>query len=173
MATMSLATFSEKFRFLAAVCGKQKPNDEFCLFFHSRVKMLDESAITAAFAFFAADSHWPTANEFCQQCGSSGGSHKAIGDEWERGEPRMNDLMYRLICTKRGSTLDSQESELRNTVEIHGARGDYYAVREVDGAKRDTWERQIFGTPKATEPTENRFPLPPIDYKSQAAGDSL
>jgi hypothetical protein len=174
MTQMTQAAFSDKFRFLASVCSKQKPNDDTCAFFYSRVKNLDESSIQAAFAFFAADSHWPTANEFCLQCGSSGGSYKAIGEDWERGDPRWDDLCYRLICTKRGSTLDAQEAALGATVEIHGARGDYYAVREHEGGKKDTWERQVFGKPRSLEKPkqENKFKPPSVDYKLRSAGET-
>ena len=172
MSRMDFNEFEKAFKFLANVCSKQIPKDDMIKFFWNRVQTLDEASIRAAFAFFAADSHWPTANEFCLQCGSGSGSHKAIG-EFERGEARHDDFCYRLLCTRKGSTLDAQESELRNSVEIHAARGDYYAVREIDGAKRDTWERQIFGTPKAQEQPkqETKFKLPSTDYKAQAAGD--
>jgi len=168
---MNQQEFDDAFTMLATLCGK-KANNELKKFYFNRIQKCENEAIRSAFAFFGNSNKWPSVNDFWEKCSYDPNASKT-SQEFERGEPRWDDLMYRLICTRRGSTLDSQEAELRNTVEIHGARGDYYAVRDVDGAKRDTWERHIFGAPKTLEQPkqESKFKLPSTDYKSQAAGD--
>jgi len=167
MSTMEYVDFEKSFKFLAEVCGKATPKESMMRFFWARVHTLDASAIKASFSFFASDAKWPTANEFAKHCGGDGRTDKHL-TEFERGVPKFFDEVYLLRCYDKGKTLDMQEQTLAETVEIHGARGDFYAIRDVEGVRKNSWERQVFGTPKQARPPKTR-----IDFRQQAAGDTL
>jgi hypothetical protein len=170
---MEYVDFEKSFKFLAEVCGKANPKESMMRFFWAQVYLLDASAIKASFSFFASDAKWPTANEFAKHCGGDGRTDKHL-PEFERGLPRFTDEVYLLRCFEKGATLDAQEQSLAQTVEIHGARGDYYAIRNVDGVRKNSWERHIFGKPKQAPAPKVRTPMPKRpDQKLAAAGDKL